>query len=321
MRVVLSVDMEGISQLTEPREILSCRPEYWATGKPRMEADTAAAAQGLLDAGADEVIVLDNHGSGNPQNVSPESLPAGCRLETWNVFDLPEQGVDAMFQVGYHARGGTDGFISHTYIPGLRFRVGDELISESHGRAWAAGVPLIGITGNGTHRDTLGSLADTPYMVVQETLGRGSARPVFADPDEGLAAIRAFAAGCLGDLDAIRPPHAPDRPLFEASMPNGAEQAHAMLAAGWRRTGDVEFAAELGDWSEAREPLAAAMSAAMAAVLPYWVGATSAAEASSLDPARVAALTEVLADRWCSRSYPEWYASAGVELPPARPAA
>ena len=36
MRVVLSVDMEGISQLAEPREILSCRQEYWATGKPRI---------------------------------------------------------------------------------------------------------------------------------------------------------------------------------------------------------------------------------------------------------------------------------------------
>ena len=104
-------------------------------------------------------------------------------------------------------------------------------------------------------------------------------------------------------------------------MPNGDEQVDAMLAAGWRRTGDVEFAAELGDWSEARELLAAAMGAAMAPLLPYWIGATSAAEASSLDPARVAALTEVLADRWCSQSYPEWYASAGVELLPARPAA
>ena len=316
MRVVLSVDMEGVLQLAEPREILSCRPEYWATGKPRMEADTAAAAQGLLDAGADEVIVLDNHGSGNPENVSPEGLPAGCRLETWNVFDLPEHAVDAMFQVGYHARGGTDGFISHTYVPGLRFRVGDELISESHGRAWAAGVPLIGITGNDTHRDTLGSLADTPYLVVQETLGRGSARPVFADRDEGLGAIRAFAARCLGDLGDIRPPQVPGLPLFEASMPNGAEQVNAMEAAGWRRTGEVEFAAELSDWSEAREPLAVAMGAAMAALVPHWVGATSAAEASSLDPARVASLTEVLADRWCSQSFPDWYIQAGVELRP-----
>jgi len=103
-------------------------------------------------------------------------------------------------------------------------------------------------------------------------------------------------------------------------MPNGAEQADAMQAAGWRRTGEVEFAAELSGWNQAREPLAAAMGAAMAALLRYWVGATSAAEASSLDPARVAALTEVLADRWCSQSFPDWYAQADDELTPTAPA-
>ena len=52
------------------RDLSPFRPEYWRTGKPRIEADTVAAAEGLLDAGADEVIVLDNHGSGNPENVS-----------------------------------------------------------------------------------------------------------------------------------------------------------------------------------------------------------------------------------------------------------
>jgi hypothetical protein len=40
-----------------------------------------------------------------------------------------------MFQVGYHARGGVDGFHSHTYGLDLRLRYGDELVSESHGRA------------------------------------------------------------------------------------------------------------------------------------------------------------------------------------------
>lgn len=117
MKVVLSVDMEGISQLGDPREIFSARPEYWATGKPRMEADTVAAIDGLLSAGATDVVVLDNHGSGNPQNVSPGCLPEGARLETWNLFDVPEQGCDAMLQIGYHARGGVEGFISQPTSP------------------------------------------------------------------------------------------------------------------------------------------------------------------------------------------------------------
>jgi D-amino peptidase len=317
VRIVLSVDMEGISQLGDPREIASCRPEYWATGKPRMEADTVAAAEGLLAAGATEVVVLDNHGSGNPENVSPECLPAGARLETWNVFDLPAHAVDAILQVGYHARGGVDGFISHSYVPGLRLRVDGELISESHGRAWAAGVPVIGIVGNDSHRERLGSLSDVPFLVVQRSRGRNAMRPVFEDAEEGSRAIHDFAAECLREIDEAERPAVPTAVTFEASMPNGADQAEAMEAAGWRRAGEVEYAVALRTWSDARAPLAGAMGAAMATLAPHWVGATSAEAAAALDPHRVAALTEVI-DRWCSGSFPEWFTKPGFEiLPPA----
>ena len=100
--------MEGASQLRSVREIWGCLPEYWATGKPRLERDVRAVCEGLLAGGASELLVLDNHG-GNTIKVSPETLPEGARLETWRDFDLPEHGIEAMFQVGYHARGGVDG--------------------------------------------------------------------------------------------------------------------------------------------------------------------------------------------------------------------
>ena len=102
-----------------------------------------------------------------------------------------------MFQVGYHARGGVDGFLSHTFVPGLRLRVGDELISESHVMVWAAEVPLLGIVGNDLHQETLGSLEGTPYLVVQESVGRDAMRPVFTVPEDGLDAIRSFAHACM----------------------------------------------------------------------------------------------------------------------------
>jgi D-aminopeptidase len=318
MRVVLSVDMEGVSQLSDPREIFAFRPEYWATGKPRIEADTAAAARGLLSGGAREVIVLDNHGGGNPQNVSPESLPEGARLETWNAFELPAQGVDAMLQVGYHARGGTDGFISHTYVPGLRLRLNGEPISESHGRAWAAAVPLIGIIGNDTHRDTLGSLTGTPYLVVQESVSRNVSRPAFHDAAEGLARIEEFAQQSLRAI-ADAQHHVPGVATFEASMPNGDGQAEPMEAAGWRRAGTVEFAADLGAWSDARGLLAAAMNAAMAPILPHWIGATSAEQARGVDLEQVRTLTGIT-DAWFAGSYSDWFTAPGVELiVPVRP--
>src|SRR5580765_3804490 len=103
--------MEGASQLRSVREIWGCLPEYWQTGKPRLEDDVAAVCEGLLAGGASELVVLDNHG-GNAVNVSAESLPAGVRLETWRDFDLLDHEGDATFQVGYHARGGVDGCLS-----------------------------------------------------------------------------------------------------------------------------------------------------------------------------------------------------------------
>jgi hypothetical protein len=39
-------------------------------------------------------------------NVSPESLPPRARLETWNVYDLREHGVDVMFCVSRSWRQG-----------------------------------------------------------------------------------------------------------------------------------------------------------------------------------------------------------------------
>ena len=314
MRVAVSVDMDGASQIRGVREIFGCFPEYWTTGRPSLEADVVAACEGLLAGGATELIVLDNHG-GNTVNVAPEVLPPGARTETWHVYDLPAHGIDAMFQVGYHARGGVDGFLSHTYMPGLRLRVDGEPISESHGRAWAAQVPLLGITGNDRHLETLGSLADTPYLVVQRSQGRAAMTPVFDDPGRGLDEIRSFAEVCARAALSRPPIVAPSNVRFEASMPNGGDVVEVMSASGWQRVGEVEFALDVENWSETREPLATAMNAALSPFMPYWLGAfPDAAAAATVDPTRLADLATVF-DAWAAESHPQWYTTAVDPLP------
>ena len=264
MRICLSADMEGISQIVDPREVKAFCDEYWISGRDRMNDDVVAAATGLLEGGAQEVIVLDNHGSGNTFNLMDEALVEGSRLETWNVFDLREKGVNAMLQVGYHARCGERGFMSHTYVGGLRLRAQGELISESHGRAWGSGVPLLGIIGNDEHERTLGSLDGVPYLVVQRTISRDRARPVYGDPEESRMAIRAFAAEAVRNIRHAPLPSPPRNFLFESSMPMGIANAEVMEAASWRRRSATEFEIELSTWEEARKPLAAAMSATVA---------------------------------------------------------
>lgn len=305
--------MEGSSQLRSVREIWGCLPEYWATGRPRLEVDVRAACEGLLAGGADELVVLDNHG-GNTMNVSPEALPDGARLETWRDFDLREHDVDATFQVGYHPRGGVDGFLSHTYLPGLRLRVDGELISESHGRAWATGLPLLGITGNDLHRDTLGSLGETPFLVVQRTISRSEVEPLFRAED-GANAIREFAEQCMKDAASAPGVTAPSGLTFEASMPNGNEVVEQMTAAGWESTGKVEFVAQLETWADARELLAAAMNAALAPFMPYWLGGFDSAEdAAAADQERVEQL-RLIFDAWAEESHPQWYTQPTDPLP------
>jgi D-amino peptidase len=317
MRIAVSVDMEGASQLRSVREIWGCLPEYWQTGRPRLEDDVAAACEGLLAGGASELVVLDNHG-GNTVNVGAETLPDGARLETWRDFDLRDHGIDATFQVGYHPRGGVDGFLSHTYVPGLRLRVDGELISESHGRVWASGVPLLGITGNDLHEQTLGSLSGTPFLVTQTSQGRSAMSPVWDDPADGRAAIRDFAERCMRNASSAEAPAAPAAAVFEASMPNGGEVAEQLVEAGWTRSGEVEFSAQLETWRDARDLLAAAMNASLAPFLPYWLGGFDSAEAAAAADQQGVDRLRVIFDAWAEESHPQWYTEPADPLPAPR---
>jgi D-aminopeptidase len=305
MLVALSADMEGISQLRDPHSILAFERSYWREGRRQLTADVAAAATGLLQGGAAEVVVLDNHGSGNPENLIGDELPSGARIETWNVFDLAERGVNAMLQVGYHARGGVEAYISHTYVPRLRLRVNGELISESHGRVWAAGVPLLGIIGNDAHQRTLGSLGEAPFLVVQRTSSIAEMDPVFADQSSAAEAIAAFSAQAL--LDGGMRFSAPPEPLFEASFDSDLGQPDRP-AAGWHRTSETEYQIQLDAWASAREPLAAAMGAAIATWMPYFathaLTSSQALERVHDDPILREGREHFAA--WLQADHPEW---------------
>jgi hypothetical protein len=219
-----------------------------------------------------------------------------------------------MFQVGYHPRGGVEGFLSHTYVPGLRFRVDGELISESHVRAWASGVPLLGITGNDLHQQTLGSLSRTPFLVTQTSLGRSAISPVWDEPEDGRAAIREFAERCARDAAPVGAQD-PTAVTFEASMPNGGDVVGQMTDAGWTRFGEVEFSAHLRTWRDARELVSAAMDAALAPFLPYWLGGFDSADAAAAADQRRVQQLRVIFDAWAEESQPQWYTEAVDPLP------
>jgi hypothetical protein len=174
---------------------------------------------------------------------------------------------------------------------------------------------LLGITGNDLHRETLGALSETPFLITQTSIGRGGMSPVWDEPHDGRIALREFAERCLRDAASAPTVPEPTDVTFEASMPNGSEVADQMLDAGWTRSGEVEYSAQLGIWRDARELLAAAMNAALVPFLPYWLGAfESAEEAAAADQGRVEQL-RLIFDAWAAESQPQWYEAAVDPMP------
>ncbi len=107
-------------------------------------------------------------------------------------------------------------------------------------------------------------------------------------------------------------PIIPSDLLFEASLEGGDDEARILEAAGWQRRSETEFALELAAWRDAREPLAAAMAAAVASWLPYFAtfDLTSQAAAEAVHDEPLLREGRERFDAWLGEPQPEWLTPA-----------
>lgn len=120
MKIFISADMEGISGVVDPGHVTSTHAEY-----PRfrqiMTEDVNAAICGAFNAGAQEVLVSDAHG--NKTNILVEKLDERAELNSGGIAPFgmvqgADGGYDAAMFIGYHARMGVPGILSHTISGG-----------------------------------------------------------------------------------------------------------------------------------------------------------------------------------------------------------
>jgi D-amino peptidase len=156
MKIYIQTDIEGVAGFCffEDRK----NPSYMnAEHRMRMYRlltnEVNAAVQGAFDAGADEVVVNDSHGSG--YNILFEDLDPRCQVihgknmsgPAW--MPLLDDSFDAMLLIGMHAMGGTHDAIT----PHSRWELndGETFLSEGTMAAAIAGdlnVPAILVTGD-----------------------------------------------------------------------------------------------------------------------------------------------------------------------------
>ncbi|MFH8396337.1 M55 family metallopeptidase [Streptomyces anulatus] len=212
MKLLISVDMEGISGIVHSTETNPERYDY-QRGRELMTADANAVIAGVLDADPTaEVLVADAHGTF--RNLLPEQLDRRARLvrgkpRSLNMLAGLDEETDAALFVGYHVRAGEGpGVLAHTMNGEiLDVRVAGRSLGEiglNAAMAGHLGVPVVLLSGDDAACAELNGLVPAAVTVpVKEALGMAAA--VTLHPEEARDRLRRAAADAVSRRAEIPP--------------------------------------------------------------------------------------------------------------------
>ena len=197
MKILISVDIEGVAGVYHSQQVRAGNPEY-ERARRLMTEEANAAIEGAFEAGADEVLVNDSHG--DFRNLLPDVLDARAQVVQGKPRYLSmsagvELGVSGMCMVGYHSRAGGRGILAHTInsFAFARIELNGEPMSEAglYGAlAGEYGVPVL--MGSGDDVFIEENQALFPHAVfVQTKRATGQNSGVSLSPQKACEAIRA----------------------------------------------------------------------------------------------------------------------------------
>ncbi|MGH9551584.1 MAG: M55 family metallopeptidase, partial [Terriglobales bacterium] len=212
--------------------------------------ETNAVIEGLLEAGATELLVNDSHW--DARNLRIEQLHAGASLiNGWQKpfsmvsgingqLDPPGGKIDAACFIGYHARAGHErGVLSHTYRAQvfLDVKLNGRSVGETGLNAALAGffdVPVILVSGDDTLcAEASELLPQTVCIEVKKAVSRYSA--VLPPFDQTLEKLRKGASQALKQRGQCKPHKAPSPSTMSITMIDPAMADAAELLPGVKR--------------------------------------------------------------------------------------
>ena len=170
MKVYIMTDIEGVAGVLNAEDWIYRDSRYLERGRALLAGEVNAAIRGLFDAGADEVVVVDGHGSGG---INHELLDKRAEYSRgWHgigIFGLDE-GYDAILWVGQHAKAGSmRSHLAHTGGFGeLEWRLNGTSIGEYGAIVYTAGfygIPVIFASGERAFCDEVKELTPWAHTV------------------------------------------------------------------------------------------------------------------------------------------------------------
>lgn len=243
MRVLVSVDMEGIAGVVDPEDTRPGHPEY-ERGRGYMTAEANAAVRGVLNYDIDATVVVADAHSGF-RNLLPHLLDRRATLvrgkpRTHGMLAGLSADVDAVVFVGYHGMAGTAcSVLSHTVsgkaIRGVRCD-GRELGETGLNAALAAhyGAAPVLATGDDTLASEAEEIVPGSYAVTVKW-AHGAHAAENLHPEEACARIEAAVPTALADRDNVRPPRFEGAVDLEVDLLEPGMTERALLIPGVER--------------------------------------------------------------------------------------
>ena len=214
MRVLVSVDMEGVAGVVAPEDISPGNAEY-ERNRVYMTDEASAAVRGVLafDPQA-SVVVCDAHA--RFRNILPDRLDRRCGLvrgapRSHGMLTGIDGGVDAVCLVGYHGRAGTArSVLAHTMSGSVVGHVrcnGEDVGELGLNAALAAHYGAAPVLATGDDTLALEAESIVPGMTtvtVKRAVGNRAAEGVH--PDEACARIEAAAKAALEHAGQVEAP-------------------------------------------------------------------------------------------------------------------
>lgn len=217
MRIYISADMEGVTGVTHPQDVIPGRERYDDFRK-HLTNDVNAAIEGAAEAGAAEFLVNEAHDG--MRNIILEDLDERAEVIVGSRKPLSMmegfEDSDVVFFVGYHAMAGADGVLSHTFSSPLEVvavELGGEPCSEARMNATLAGtrnIPVGLVTGDDATCEEAKSLyPGVKAARVKTAIDRYTARCLH--PRKAVESIRREAGAAVKGVGSLAP-YVPEAP-------------------------------------------------------------------------------------------------------------
>lgn len=185
MKILIMTDLEGVAGVVSFDDQTGPTGRYYEAAKKLLTAEVNAAVDGLVDAGVEEVLVVDGHGAGaiSFEDLHPVArLLHGRPMPAWASFAPIFAAYDACMMIGQHAMAGVPtGNLNHTQNSSAvdYYQLNGRKIGEIAQFALFcgdAGVPMIFLSGDeDACQEAQALLPGIVTASVKQGLGRTSA--------------------------------------------------------------------------------------------------------------------------------------------------